>query len=54
MVSKQDVEQFLREFKEKMKLTRVFFRDDREGGVLCISFHVANKPINYPFKNQES
>jgi hypothetical protein len=117
MVNKKKVEQFLREFKEKMKLTNVFFRDDRgknaqtladleirpieredvllkltaedysegpledtlykksdlwvfgkeikksevyikisigygEGGVICISFHVAEKTMNYPLKNQ--
>jgi len=30
MATKKEVEQFLKEFKEKMKLTRVFFRDDRK------------------------
>lgn len=29
MASKTEVEQFLKEFKEKMRLTTVFFRDDR-------------------------
>ncbi|UII31381.1 hypothetical protein LVD17_24105 [Fulvivirga ulvae] len=118
MATKTEVEQFLREFKEKMKLTDVFFRDDRgknaqtladleirpidrkkilldlkvvdyaegpledtlykksdmwvfgkevkknevyikisigygEGGVICISFHIAEKPMNYRFKEQQ-
>ena len=117
MADKKEVEQFLREFKEKMKLTRVYFRDDRaknvqtiadleirpidrekilenlnvedyaegpikdtlykksdlwvfgkalkkrevyikisigygEGGVLCISFHISEFKMNYPFKSQ--
>lgn len=29
MATKTEVEQFLREFKEKMRITTVFFRDDR-------------------------
>jgi len=29
MAAKKEVEQFLKEFKEKLKLTTVFFRDDR-------------------------
>ena len=116
MASKTEVEQFLKEFKEKMKLTTVFFRDDRgknaqtlstleirpierektllnlkvedysegplentlykgsdlwvfgkeikkneiyikisigygKGGVLCISFHIADKSMSYPLKS---
>lgn len=119
MVSKNDVEQFLKQFKEKMKLTHVFFRDDRgknlqtladleirpidreaillklevtdysegplkdtlynksdmwvfgkevksqevyikismgygEGGVICISFHIAQNKMNFPFKSKRS
>ncbi len=119
MATKEEVEQFLKEFKEKMRITRVFFRDDRgknaqtladleirpierekilekldlkdysdgpledtlykksylwvfgkeiknneiyikisigygEGGVLCISFHIAEYKMIYPFKNHES
>lgn len=118
MTTKKEVEQFLREFKEKMKLTTVFYRDDRgknaqtlsdlelrpidrdktllnlkvedysegpyedtlykgsdlwvfgkeikeneiyikisigfgQGGVLCISFHIAERTMNYPFKNKQ-
>ena len=118
MANKTEVEQFLKEFKEKMKLTEVYFRDDRgknaqaladleirpidrekvlenlnvedyskgplkdtlykksdlwvfgkelkkrevyikisigygEGGVLCISFHISEFKMNYPFKSQE-
>jgi hypothetical protein len=116
MVTKEEVEQFLKGFKEKMRLTQVFFRDDRgknaqtladlelrpidrekilkelkivdysegpledtlykksdmwvfgkeikknevyikismsygEGGVLCISFHIAEYKMSYPFKD---
>ena len=29
MAKKTEVEQFLKEFKEKMRLTEVYFRDDR-------------------------
>ena len=115
MVDRKTVETFLKGFKEKMQITRVFFRDDRgknakaltdlelrpidreavlqnlkvedysegpledtlykgselwifgkeikqsevyikismgygHGGVLCISFHIAERPMNYPFK----
>ncbi|QSE96502.1 hypothetical protein [Fulvivirga lutea] len=118
MATKSEVEQFLKEFKEKLKLTKVYFRDDRgknaqtladleirpidrektllelefedyaegpledtlynksdmwvfgkeikdkeiyikisigfgEGGVICISFHIAERPMNYPFKGQQ-
>jgi len=116
MATKTEVEQFLREFKEKMRITTVFFRDDRGknaqtlsdleirpidrektllnlkvedyaegpledtlykgndmwvfgkevkkneifikisigyglGGVLCISFHIADRSMKYPLKN---
>lgn len=119
MATKEEVRQFLNEFKEKMKITRIYFRDDRgknaqtladleirpierekvltdlevldysegpieeklynksdlwvfgkeikkkevyikisigygEGGVLCISFHIAEYKMSYPFKNHES
>lgn len=115
MASRIEVEQFLKEFKEKIKLTTVFFRDDRgknaqtlstleirpidrekillglkvedyskgpfedalykgsdlwvfgkeikkseiyikvsigygKNGVLCISFHIADRSMKYPFK----
>eukprot|EP01026_Neomeris_dumetosa_P010811 TRINITY_DN14001_c0_g1_i1.p5 TRINITY_DN14001_c0_g1~~TRINITY_DN14001_c0_g1_i1.p5 ORF type:complete len:120 (+),score=8.53 TRINITY_DN14001_c0_g1_i1:231-590(+) len=118
MATKQEVEQFLNEFKEKMTITTVFFRDDRgknaqtlsdleirpvdrekvllnlkvedysdgplsdtlyegsdmwvfgkeikrnevyikismgygKGGVLCISFHIAERLMSYPFKKQK-
>jgi fatty acid/phospholipid biosynthesis enzyme len=119
MATKQDVERFLNEFHEKMKIWDIFFRDERgkntqtladleirpadrvkiireisaidysEGpleerlyqgssmwvfgkevkskevyikitmgaagsGVLCISFHIADRPMNFPFKNNPS
>jgi hypothetical protein len=119
MASKTEIEQFLREFKEKMRITQVFFHDDRgknaqtladlelrpidrekvlkdlniedysdgpledilnnesdlwifgkeikkneiyikisigygRGGVLCISFHISEYKMNYPFKNRKT
>ncbi len=115
MADKKEVDHFLKEFKEKMSITKVFFRDDRgknaqtladleirpidrekvlqnlkaedysegpledtlykgsdlwvfgkevknnevyikisigfgQGGVLCISFHLAERTMNYPLK----
>ena len=119
MAKEQEVELFLREFKEKMKIRDVLFRDERgknsqalldleiraidrikilenlkstdysEGpleetlyrgsnmwvfgkvvnlqevyikvtigppgsNVICISFHISEHPMNYPFKNQKT
>lgn len=116
MATKTEVENFLREFKQKMQLTTVFFRDDRgknaqtladleirpidrektlldlkiedysegpsedtlhnksdlwvfgkevkkneiyikisigygQSGFLCISFHISERAMQYPFKN---
>ncbi len=119
MATKKEVEQFLREFREKMQLTTVYFRDDRgknvqtladleirpvdreevllklrvedysegpledvlyqksdlwvfgkevknqevyikvtigygEGGVICISFHISQQPMSYPYRKPKS
>lgn len=59
-LTKEDVQSFLEQFHEKMK---VFGKDvknrevyikimisDYGGQTICISFHLAEAPLKYPFK----
>lgn len=72
MITKEQVEDFLKKLKEKIKVFDIVFRDDRgknlqtlaaleiaptfmlgqpNSSTICISFHISEHPMNYPFKN---
>ena len=66
MATKEEVQRFLNQMKEKIKVFGIIYRDDRGknaqtlidleitlgkgSSALCISFHLAEHPMNYPFK----
>ena len=55
MTSKQEVESFLKEFKEKMEIWDVLFRSDRDSNIQALADHDI-RPIDrlfaYPFIEQ--
>jgi len=54
MITKEEVQNFLNQFHEKMKIFGIIYL---LGGVgcqtICISFHIAEHPLSYPFKIEE-
>ncbi|MCK9400907.1 MAG: hypothetical protein M0Q51_13075 [Bacteroidales bacterium] len=59
-----EVRQFLKDFIQKLKIWGILYRDDRgknqqtllgltNSNVICISFHIAEYPLTYPFKSQQ-
>lgn len=57
MITKEEVQAFLSQFHEKMKIFGILFRDDRgknqntlEELEIVPSFHLAEHPLVYPFK----
>jgi len=62
MASKREVERFLNELKVKIEIFSILFFDDRGknaqtlhdleiSAAICISFHIAEYPMKYPYKN---
>lgn len=62
--TKTEVEQYLQDFKQKLKIWGILYRDDRgknqqtllglmNSNVICISFHIAEYSLTYPFKSQQ-
>ena len=60
MATKEQVEEFLRDLKQKIRIWGILYRDDRgknaqtladlELSPVCISFHLSEYSLNYPFK----
>ena len=68
MIDKEEVQRFLNQFHSKMKVFGILYRDDRGKNreiyikimlgcagsqTICISFHIAEHPLSYPFKTVE-
>lgn len=58
MITKDEVQKFLVQFHQKLKVFGIIYRDDRGKNqktlqTICISFHIAEQPLLYPFKMEE-
>ena len=54
MATKEQVEDFLKRLKEKIKVFDIIIKitlGQPNNSTICISFHLAEHPMNYPFKN---
>ena len=49
MATKEEVQRFLNQMKEKIKVFGIIYRD-KGSSALCISFHIAEHPMYYTFK----
>ena len=53
MATKEEVQRFLNQMKEKINVFGIIYIKITLGkgaSALCISFHIAEHPMNYPFK----